>query len=487
MSDTVLKKISRSISGYRWRGATALTVLFFLTLFFLLTGCYDSGPDYGATTSVGDSSYDGIESGTPSVRIFYATDLNDNSSYSVSAKLVYKGTYCIVYKSSSDTYMTDATAMAMGKEFDNKIYGKMTAVFGTPGDVDKNGKIILLVLDILGGGSSVSYVAGYFDPVNEYSKTASAQTRYSNQCEMIYMDSNPGAEYPSTFRETMAHEFQHLICYNQKVFIQGLSAGFDTWIDEGLSSAAEKIYAGAQIQDRIDYFNADPDKDILNGQRFIAWNKGGHSSVLGNYSSVYLFFQWLNIQSANDYSIYKTIMNSEYQDYRAVHAAKKQLSSFTGSSFSDILRDWNIANLINKGSGLYGYKGEIATTVHYINDNTDNPSYVSGSTRGLMAGECVYAKITTSYTLAPTSNVAAAGVNTSTSTVDPIGSSYTGNVLLVYTTTATDLADTNITGSLPSKVASVSSLASVRESSSAVTKMYPIDKVFKYNGTDFNK
>ena len=447
---------------------------------FALSGCYDSGPGYGVTTG-------GMNSGSGSVKTFNATDLTDNSNYTVSANLVYNGTYCKVYKDSSDTYMTNSTAKAMGQEFDNKIYSKMISAFGAASDVDGDEKITLLVLDIKDGGSSTSYVAGYFDPVNEYTTTDAAQTIYSNECDMLYMDSNPGVNYPATFKQTMAHEFQHLIDFNQKVFIQGSTTGFDTWIDEGLSSAAEKIYSGSQVQDKVDYFNTDSYHDIVNGQRFIAWDKGTYNSVLGNYSTVYLFFQWLNIQSANDYSIYKVIMNSDSDNYLAVYSAKNYLTGFSGTSFSDMLRDWNIANLLCASSGLYGYKGAIATTVHYINDSSDNSSYVSGSTRDMMAGECIYTKITSSYTPASKTSITAAGVDTSSGVIDKTGTVYYGDVLLVYTTAATDSSTTYTTGSLPARVTSVSVLKSIRESSDQVTKRYPVDRVFKYNGMNFQK
>ena len=59
---------------------------------------------------------------------------------------------------------------------------------------------------------------------------------------MLYMDCNPGNPAATTFNLTMAHELQHLVNFNQKVFVQGSPAGQDTWINEGLSNAAEYVY-----------------------------------------------------------------------------------------------------------------------------------------------------------------------------------------------------------------------------------------------------
>jgi hypothetical protein len=421
-------------------------------------------------------------SGAPGTINFNATDFTDDSNYVVTADLAYEGKYCWVYKDRSDTYMDDSTARAMGQEFDANIYSKIVSSFGTPSDVDGNDRIILLILDIRDGGAGGSYVAGYFSAINEFDSDDYVETRYSNECDMLYMDSNPGASYPDTFKETMAHEFQHLIDFNQKVFVQGSSTGFDTWIDEGMSSAAEKIYSGAQITDKITYFNSDPNHDIILGQRFIAWGRGAGYSVLGNYSTVYLFFQWLNIQSDNDNSIYKIIMNNSYDDYRAVWAAKSELSEFGGYSFAHLMRDWHIANLLCDDTGIYGYKNEIAITVgsnHYFNNTAINTSYSSGDTRFMLPGECIYLN-TTDYPLPDTANIDAAGVDTSNGDiVTDIAGGYSGDVLVVYNTSSVDSSTTSETGVLPNTVTLPASAMKSMKTLSTAGKVYPIDKVIR--------
>ena len=57
---------------------------------------------------------------------FYATDMSSSNPanytiYPVTAKLLYNGTYCKVYKDISDRYMSDDSAISMGVEFDNNI------------------------------------------------------------------------------------------------------------------------------------------------------------------------------------------------------------------------------------------------------------------------------------------------------------------------------------------------------------------------------
>ena len=65
-----------------------------------------------------------------------------------------------------------------------------------------------------------------------------------------------------------------------------MSSEQDTWINEGLSSAAEYVYKGSHITDKINYYNADPNTYIAQGLNFLTW-----LNYYENYSTVYLFFQ----------------------------------------------------------------------------------------------------------------------------------------------------------------------------------------------------
>ena len=168
---------------------------------------------------------------------FWAADMVSEEYYQVSASLHSEGKYCKIYVEDDSRYnVNDTTINIVMDEFDNKIYPKITSKFGKESDVDGNGKIVLLILDIRDGFNGTGgYVAGYFDSANTLSK--SLFNPYSNECDMIYLDCYPADPMTIDFQMTVAHEFQHLINFTQK----GLSDGIyqDTWINEGLSSAAE--------------------------------------------------------------------------------------------------------------------------------------------------------------------------------------------------------------------------------------------------------
>lgn len=53
--------------------------------------------------------------------------------------------------------------------------------------------------------------------------------------------------------------------------------------------AAEQIYTGAPLNDRIDYYNEDA--DITKGHSLLYWDYEG--DTLANYSLSYLFMEYL--------------------------------------------------------------------------------------------------------------------------------------------------------------------------------------------------
>ena len=371
----------------------------------------------------------GSDGGGSDDAVFWAADMELYEYYKVSASLYSEGKYCKIYvEDESRYYVNDSIINFVTNEFDTKIYPKITSKFGEESDVDGNGKIILLILDIRDGFSgSGGYIAGYFDSTNTYSKSSSY---YSNECDMIYLDCYPADPTSLDFHMTVAHEFQHLINYTQK----GLSGDLpqDTWINEGLSSAAEYVYSGNHLTDRIDYYNSFQ-SDESTGNNFYKW-----SDELIDYSTVYLFFQWLRIHSIDGDAVYKDILDSSYTDYRAVvEQVKSHLSSYYGSitidnsAWTDIMIDWLIANQLNKASGKHGYNGEIT----YL-----TKMQTSGGSNYLYPYQGIMKSITGDYTPnSPGANVIYRGVNNdgSISTTIP----YTGDYLLAINT------DTSTSGS----------------------------------------
>ncbi|MFD2617529.1 Ig-like domain-containing protein [Terrilactibacillus laevilacticus] len=283
---------------------------------------------------------------------FWVSNLETNTDYQINATLLYSGEKTNVWVNNNQ--LTSQGAEVLGKEFDDKIHPSDVDNFGNESDVDGNGKVNILCYDIQDGFSgSGGYVAGYFYSGDLYATT------HSNQSEIFYIDTNPlmgtsSSKDVSAAYSTLAHEFQHMINYNQKVFVQGHSE-MDTWMNEGLSMAAEQIYSGQVLNDRIDYYNYD--SSIAAGHSLLYWDYNG--DTLANYSLSYLFMEYLKIQCGQGNRIFTELINDPNSDYVAVEDLVKKYIDPT-LTFGKFMTDFRAALLLKQNSGLYGFKGDQA-------------------------------------------------------------------------------------------------------------------------------
>ncbi len=364
-------------------------------------------------------------------RIFTTRNMKTGAYDPVTATQKAEATHCIVFVDSAVSTVTDSFASSIAAEFDANIYEKITGSFGDESDVDDNGKVILLLLDIQDGyAGSGGYVAGFFDPTNEFSTSTYSD---SNQADMLFLDLYPSPADGSVLKETAAHEFQHLINFSNTVLVDGTNQ--DVWINEGLSSGAESIYTGLPIQDKITYFNEDPAKTIRQGNNFFVWNgywesSDGGGDILADYSTVYLFFQWLRIHAENGTAIYKDIISSSHRDYQAVTEAAAARISANFASWPNLLSTWMTANMFNNPTGFKGYKQELGTIAML-------GSYSAGNAqKSLYPGEGVWslmpASLSSNTPPAGGANIRYLGITRASGAIDTTGPAYSGDVSLVY-------------------------------------------------------
>jgi hypothetical protein len=157
-----------------------------------------------------------------------------------------------------DNKVTSAQAAALAEKFDI-IYEKETPIFGFEngggitntsdpdyGGVDHDPRVQILVLDVFDDFSSTQTggVLGFFWPGDGFrdgdKKNLYAYQR-SNEAEIFYIDAHFTDLVPEAMYSTLAHEFQHMIHYNQKVLKLDAKTMSGTWFNEMLSMLAEDL------------------------------------------------------------------------------------------------------------------------------------------------------------------------------------------------------------------------------------------------------
>lgn len=246
---------------------------------------------------------------------------------------------------------------ALSAEFDNIIYPQMRQFYGeerTPG-IDNDKKIYILLSNM------AKNTGGYFNPNDEYYKTQVKDGR-SNEKEIIYLNIN-FINDPSV-KLFLAHEFQHMINWHQKKSLSG--ADEEVWLNEALSEYSSALlgydqpYTGSIAELRINDFLRNSSDSLTE------WK-----NINQDYSSVNLFMQFL----ADHYgkNILKQIINSKKTGIEAINDALRSLNYKT--SFSEIFKDWQIANYLNDKkifNGKYAYQSAILNyeTLHVVPTET---------------------------------------------------------------------------------------------------------------------
>jgi len=146
---------------------------------------------------------------------------------------------------------TNQEMIDFGTAFDTLGYGLDTLNFGTPTDIDGNGRVAILFTPSVNSipAPAGAVVGGLFagrdlEPV--------ATCVASNEGEMFYMpvpDPNQTingnyadkTEVGRAILPTLVHEFQHLINAGRRQYINNAPSAEEIWLNEGLSHIAEEL------------------------------------------------------------------------------------------------------------------------------------------------------------------------------------------------------------------------------------------------------
>lgn len=175
------------------------------------------------------------------------------SSYEkITAVLVYKTDDFLAWVDKRDLSSMSSSYLEDLLEPFNELLDDERELFGYESDVDGDGKSNLIFTQVVNklGGSSGGIVTGFFYAVDLFSTSVYP---ISNMSECIYTYvPDPAGTYGATITTSfslsnihpsvLVHEYQHLINFNMKYFVNDGSPEM-SWLNEGLSHIAEDLHS----------------------------------------------------------------------------------------------------------------------------------------------------------------------------------------------------------------------------------------------------
>jgi hypothetical protein len=337
----------------------------------------------------------------PKDYLFYAVDISvlrsdgchDSNQmytyYPLQADLVREGTHCALYiEKGKDSYVNPSTFSEIQKYFDTQIYSQITDFFAPAPDVDTNGKIYFLFLDVKDGyGTNTSqFIRGYFDPMQLF------EFDYGTKQDLYYLDvyptdlSSDSALFIEKTIRTLVHEFTHMCIFNQRILLNHpelipdritdpmlndtfiFESEFDLWIEEGLTKSAEHYFFNTPLSDLISRYNRDPGDyncDLFpihhfrDGWPLLSWWYSIYDYVLS-----YLFMQYLKIQAENPTTFFSDFIKNPKSGSEALletcqthQILDSNLNVSEG--FRVLLGRFAVAMTLRLPDGIYGFKNQL--------------------------------------------------------------------------------------------------------------------------------
>ncbi|MDR1220030.1 MAG: hypothetical protein LBK73_10560 [Treponema sp.] len=285
---------------------------------------------------------------------------------------------------SDDNKITREQSAVIASQFDI-IYQKETSIFGYEygggpgggGGRDGDPKIQILIYDIDGDykREQTSGVFGYFWAKDFYTQAEIDRIYGSgmktNAAEIFYLDAHFADKYPDGAISTLAHEFQHMINFNEKSIRSGFKLSSETWFDEMLAMLAEDIIdplvgvaeSEFPYNQRMPLFlnvysNCDP----------TTWLK--NEEALYSYANSYAFGAYLTRNFGGARLIQEMMANSKVNEESVVDAVNAVLPAAAQGGawdFAKLLSRYGEALIFSgkeKPSGVFSFDNTVADTIN---------------------------------------------------------------------------------------------------------------------------
>jgi len=273
------------------------------------------------------------------VKEFWILDVDQDEYRQVDTVLVYQTPHLYFWVEQDVEYEFE-DVVQLADVFENQIYSRNRAVFGSewsPG-VDNDDHLVIVYAHQLGGA------AGYFSGSDSLLPEVKP---YSNAAEMFYLSADYTILNSSFTYGVLAHEFQHMIHWNQ-------DRNESSWLNEAFSELAVDLN-GFEIGGFDYLFAQDPDLQLT------FWPDDEQGESAPHYGASYLFAKYLYDQFGQPTITDITQHPKDGMDsLDEVLKNELKLAEIPGVPAGDqVFQNWTIANFLqdsNLENGIYGYE-----------------------------------------------------------------------------------------------------------------------------------
>ena len=277
-------------------------------------------------------------------RTFFAPDFRSMQQYAVPAVLRGVGQFCYLYVEETEweRRVTQRTVDAIIRAFEETtpagprgIYATVTELFGAPPDVDANGRVILLLLNIRDrAGVTGGYTAGFFNPADQgrgvlRNPGFGGLAIRSNVADMLYIDTFPLNINGEAAHNVIAHELQHLIHWRQ-------DSREEIWVDEGCADYAAFV-CGYLSREHIAAFEKNPSISLT------AWPSAS-VTAMPHYGAAFLWMLYLHERYGGMETL-RRIVKHRGTSMEGIAAVLAELGHT--ATMAEMFSDWKVANYVS--------------------------------------------------------------------------------------------------------------------------------------------